>query len=800
MPIIRNLRKDFDEGRMDNLRSLRYEDSGIKAPYITKPEGSSSNQISKRVDDLSRIGQMLIDKPGVKHLANEALLKQGEITKQLEGNNGTLVGNIIRRAGGTVKHVAQVIGSTLAQVPVNGTGTHFLRAFRTDTYLQENDATSGFGQFFGAGGVEGTQYALRGERVPSEALINGSKLPLRNTTANKGDLGQTNVGIEGDIAVDNDPAKYNSDLTYTGTSTNENVANVVGGAHVNKSERLEANTTASPGDLGTDIQAANDSGNLRAEIKTINDYSSLASYTGTDITANVNNVTNGQSIPKPDDLSRNTTPSKGSLGVDKKDIEGTIPENVNVAQGNYRSDTTYNEKSTEDNIINANTGAPINNPSGTGEFNQTFAVQTTALEGTFGVTNKAIEGDITELSPKTENTFTEASTYTGFDTKGNINSIQSRETFGTGGSIPLRGNLNFDTIKGSSKSIEEIKQSTDLYDGTNSSLGSGKQIQDFRSEESINNFNGGVRNSYSFDYNNRSINKETRVGLGDQGRYRKENSTSYVSGTYTKADKQNLADKLNLLDVSRNPLDGTKADGISGNRDLIQLEFQIMTPDQGNYYLGFRAFLDTFDDSFNASWNTHKYLGRADNFYTYSGFERSITIGFKIAAASAIEMRPLYRKAATLASVTAPTYGDNGRFMRGSIAKVTVGDYIYEQPGIIESVQYNWQKDYPWEISFNNPENGDLPKEQRERAQVLPHVLDVSVSFKVIHDFLPQTGITPFITNYKRDDENKENYIKLVDNSKAQIGTTPAQPAATLPPPVDASLEGAPSNTSFGGF
>jgi hypothetical protein len=67
-------------------------------------------------------------------------------------------------------------------------------------------------------------------------------------------------------------------------------------------------------------------------------------------------------------------------------------------------------------------------------------------------------------------------------------------------------------------------------------------------------------------------------------------------------------------------------------------------------------------------------------------------------------MKPLYRKAATLASVTAPTYGENGRFMRGSIAKVTVGDYIYEQPGIIESVQYTWQKDYPWEISFQNPE------------------------------------------------------------------------------------------------
>ena len=240
-----------------------------------------------------------------------------------------LVGNIIRRVGGTVKHVAQVAGSTLAQVPVNGTGTHFLRAFRTDTYLQENDATSGFGQFFGAGGVEGAQYALRGERVPSEALVNGSKLPSRNTTANKGELGQTNIGVEGDISVDTDISKYNSALTYTGTSTNENIANVVEGAHVNKSELLGANTTASPGDLGSSIESANTniSGSLTSEVET-SKYSSSDPYTGTNTVENAANVNRGQSIPKPSDLTRNTTPSPGSIGIDKKDIEGNVTENV----------------------------------------------------------------------------------------------------------------------------------------------------------------------------------------------------------------------------------------------------------------------------------------------------------------------------------------------------------------------------------------------------------------------------------------------------------------------------------------
>ena len=852
MPIIRNLKKDFDEGRMDTLRSLQYEDSGIKAPYVTKQEGSTSNEITRRVDDASRIAQMLIDKPGVKHLANEALLKQGEITKKLEGNDGTVAGNIIRRVGGTVKHVAQVAGSTLAQVPVNGTGTHFLRAFRTDTYLQDGDPASGFAEFFGAGGVEGSQYALRGARVPVQGVITDSKLPDRNTTANPGDIGKYHVGIEGDLVTEDNDSTYTSDSTYTGIDT----------------------------------------------------------------LTNVNNIKNSQSVSKPADLLRNTTPSPESLGIDKKDIVGDVTENVFVAQGNYCADTPYTETGTVTNIVNANNGNPISNPAGTGQFDQTFAVQTTSLEGTFGVTNKAIEGDIsdplpersqivtfdngqleagggrtatstqdninrsrvgaripllgaptrpndyyaqnlivtltntgdeqfkeylttgyapvenrkklidlntgvdgqgigtitslskqfeqkysdleggsflkqstesnsiaaqvglpisiqtqadellrettaisgsipgstrnrgvqgdiTELNPKFENVWTPDSTYTGFDTKGNINAVQSGEIFGAGGTIPLRQNINFDPITSTTN-----KDVVGEYDGKISTLESGKQIQDFRATGSLNNFNGGISNTYSFNYNSTDINKEARVGLGNPGKVTRNRSFYNISDPDT-------VDKINKLDVASGSLDGTNVNE-GGNRDLIQLEFQIITPDQ-KYYLAFRAFLDNFDDSFNASWNSNKYLGRADNFYTYGGFERSINIGFKIAAQSIDEMKPLYRKAATLASVTAPTYGDNGRFMRGTIAKVTVGDYIYEQPGIIESVQYTWQKDYPWEISFQGPELKD-----EKGPQVLPHVLDVSVSFKVIHDFLPQTGINPFITNHNGIKTNKDTYIPLV--------------------------------------
>lgn len=928
MPIIRNLKKDFDEGRMDNLRSLQYEDSGIKAPYVTKQEGSTSNDITRRVDDASRIAQMLIDKPGLKHLANEALLKQGDITQKLQSNEkyqqGTKVGNIIRRAGGTLKHVAQVAGSTLAQVPVNGTGTHFLRAFRTDTYLQDGDPVSGFAEFFGAGGVEGSQYALRGEKVPAQGVITNSKLPSRNTTASPGEIGKYHIGIESDLTTETDISLYTPDLTYTTTDT----------------------------------------------------------------LTNVNNVNNGQSVAKPADLRRNTTPSPGSLGIDKKDVVGDITENVSTS--NYRADTPYTETDTVTNIVNANNGNPISNPAGTGQFDQTFAVQTTSLEGTFGVTNKAIEGDIsdplpersqivtfdngqleagggrtatstqdninrsrvgaripllgaptrpndfyaqngivtlfntgdeqfkeyittgyapvenrkklidlntgvdgqgigtitslskqfeqkyndleggsflkqsteynsivaqvglpisiqtqadellrettaisgsipgstrnrgvqgdiTELYPKLENKYNDGgrgSSYLAHSTLDNINAVQrgidfidpSGDTRPADGSIPVRSNSWIDGIKFTSKRITDTRVGTDInsidlegeyFSGnaqnrisTFDPSKSRTAIQDFRSQGETPNIPVATDNYskyrnqkvYAFDYSDTKVNKETRVGLGNPGKVNR-NRTSYT------IEDPDTRDKINYLDVSTSPLDG-----ITENRDLVQLEFQILTPDQ-TYYLAFRAFLDTFDDSFNGSWNSNKYLGRADSFYTYGGFERSINIGFKIAAQSREEMKPLYRKAATLASVTAPTYGDNGRFMRGSIAKVTVGDYIYEQPGIIESVQYTWQKDYPWEISFQNPEG------EGGKDQILPHVLDVSLSFKVIHDFLPQTGVNPFITNYRPIQENKVKYIDLNVGNTIKDKTDKEQiiedvilsSPATLPPPVSSELVGAPS-------
>ena len=103
--------------------------------------------------------------------------------------------------------------------------------------------------------------------------------------------------------------------------------------------------------------------------------------------------------------------------------------------------------------------------------------------------------------------------------------------------------------------------------------------------------------------------------------------------------------------------------------------------------------------------------------------------------------------------------------MRGTLAKLTVGDYIYRLPGFIEKVDVQWGQDYPWEIAMRSPEGDDIDTAMQE----LPMVLDVSLSFKPIHNFVPTADTivngdtvtaNKFITHGKVD---KNKYIKQIN-------------------------------------
>ena len=181
------------------------------------------------------------------------------------------------------------------------------------------------------------------------------------------------------------------------------------------------------------------------------------------------------------------------------------------------------------------------------------------------------------------------------------------------------------------------------------------------------------------------------------------------------------------------------------NSDFIKFRMSVVNNDNPSErtWITFRAFIDSFSDSFSAQWSDVKYVGRGESFKTYGGFGREISMGFTVAVQSRQEQFPLYEKLNYLASLTAPDYSDEG-FMRGNLVYLTVGDYLTDVPGVLKGISIGGFEQSSWEIAKKlngNPlgEDGDLFGDV-EIAQ-LPHVLKVSgFSFTPIHNFVPQKG------------------------------------------------------------
>jgi hypothetical protein len=146
--------------------------------------------------------------------------------------------------------------------------------------------------------------------------------------------------------------------------------------------------------------------------------------------------------------------------------------------------------------------------------------------------------------------------------------------------------------------------------------------------------------------------------------------------------------------------------------------------------LAFRAYLDDFSDGMGAKWNSYRYMGRGEEFYVYDGFTRDIGVSFTIHAHSEDEMAPLYNKLNYLMSTFTPDYSSNYK-MRGNIGYLTVGDYLYRQPGIFTDIKIGGFMEGSWEIGLDElgVKNGQYQ---------VPRMLKIQLSFKPIHTFLPR--------------------------------------------------------------
>lgn len=223
----------------------------------------------------------------------------------------------------------------------------------------------------------------------------------------------------------------------------------------------------------------------------------------------------------------------------------------------------------------------------------------------------------------------------------------------------------------------------------------------------------------AWNYNTDSL--EKRLFVGNPGYVVKGINTGTSQG-------QDMLNTLSshFFENSKTPWDEHPA----FSKDLIRFAFEAISNDDPNksQALVFRAFLGSITDNHSAELNSFKYLGRGENFRTYQGFDRSISFSFKIFAQSDIELLPLYKKLNDLISQVYPDYSPVTSIMRAPLVRLTIGDYIYRTPGFLESVNVTIDGQATWEINNLKPEN---------RPQ-LPHMVEVSISFKPIMDILPR--------------------------------------------------------------
>jgi hypothetical protein len=254
---------------------------------------------------------------------------------------------------------------------------------------------------------------------------------------------------------------------------------------------------------------------------------------------------------------------------------------------------------------------------------------------------------------------------------------------------------------------------------------------------------------------------ETRVNLGDPGNRAGRNYSSYTAGVT--GVNEGALDKINAFPIYRS--EKVTSDPIKN--DLCKFRIAVIDNNEPTYktFVHFRAFLDSISDSYNADWSPTKYLGRGENFYNYNGFTRQISLSWTVAAQSRQELIPMYKKLNYLASSLTPEYSPNG-YMRGNMVQLTIGGYLYEQPGIITGLTYNIQEDTTWEIGINDI--GGVVDENVEgtifdsSVKELPHILRVTgFNFIPIHRFRPE------IQN-PGDENDYKHFIALANGEGAQ--------------------------------
>jgi hypothetical protein len=135
----------------------------------------------------------------------------------------------------------------------------------------------------------------------------------------------------------------------------------------------------------------------------------------------------------------------------------------------------------------------------------------------------------------------------------------------------------------------------------------------------------------------------------------------------------------------------------------------------------FSAYINGFRDSFDAIWNETNYVGRAESFYIYNKFKRSVSFNLQIPCFNKVELFKKHRALGQLASTTAGSYNNN--LLGGVILQLNVGNYIVGEYAILNNINYEIPNESAWDVSSD---------------ALLAMNINASFNFNIIHKRLPQ--------------------------------------------------------------
>ena len=221
-------------------------------------------------------------------------------------------------------------------------------------------------------------------------------------------------------------------------------------------------------------------------------------------------------------------------------------------------------------------------------------------------------------------------------------------------------------------------------------------------------------------------------------------------------------DRINSMPIYRSQ-DATSSPDAN---DLCSFRIAIIDNNDPSFktFLHFRAYLDNISDAYTADWTSFKYLGRGENFYNYNGFTRQMSLSWTVFASSKEELTPMYTKLNYLASTLAPDYSPKG-YMRGNLAQLTIGGYVYEQPGIITGLTYGIEETSPWEIGISSKADASTDYSVKQ----LPHMIKVSgFNFIPIQQFIPSKQTLTFTNKNAPNTGNVSDDTGFVDGFGTQ--------------------------------